>query len=667
MAKITAKKVFNPIADNELSGDKTPSLYDLSIKPGSRKKVLLIKVPYCIHPESEMYQEALSEEDAKVQEHIKKDESDTKLNSSHNQDLKEEQKKLNDVKTKTPFRPIPSLALATLSSFFEKYNSHGYKLECIDVNLLAYDNTDKNDEELKFIDTKKYVEILKNLLSKKEYDILAISAMFVMSQRWVVDAVKFSKKYKPDSKIIIGGGYPTIYPEYVIKKHDIDMAIVGEGDDTFVHAVNRLNNIEDKKFNDEFAFEGYAAKDKNGNIFYVPRKKGYIDLKKLPPASYKWLDLKNYFKKSGQKTLPLEASRGCPYGCTYCNTFISWGKAVRYKSVDSLIEEVAELQESHKPEIHFVDDNLSFDRGWTMEFLDKLVERNLKLNVSCANFHYKRLDEEILDKLFKVGVNEVKIALESGAETTNKRIHRVLDLKKAKKIIDYCRKKNKSSVTFWMVGFPGETMSELRETFTAAKEVGSSKVIFSMVMPYPGTKLYDEARKQSSLSVDDDYRSIKSIDSMIDLFLYRSSKSIVKSKEWTTETVNNLMYDANIDLNFLNSPGLKTEREREFLMMETLRVLKSIPEHIVANILVGYLFELKQDHIHNQYYYDKAKKLFKVEDHRDTFQKYLRWDSKVIKSFLNYLEKDDFNFMLDLMNDNNLKEKDKININHYYY
>ena len=44
-----------------------------------------------------------------------------------------------------------------------------------------------------------------------------------------------------------------------------------------------------------------------------------------------------------------------------------------------LRQEVAELQDSHKPEIHFVDDNLSFDRSWTMEFLDKLAEKNLKL------------------------------------------------------------------------------------------------------------------------------------------------------------------------------------------------------------------------------------------------------------------------------------------------
>jgi anaerobic magnesium-protoporphyrin IX monomethyl ester cyclase len=671
MGKIAAKKVFNPLSENKKTGKEIPSLYDETIVPGSRKRVLLIKVPYCIHPGSDMFQESFSEEDLKVQEQIQEDETSSSLNSQHTEEQKEEQKKLQDVKTKTPFRPIPSLALATLSSFFEKYNTHDYKLKCIDVNLAAYDDSEEsgseNENEIKHIDTQQYIKILENIISKESYDILAISAMFVMSQKWVDDAVKFSRKHKPDAKIMIGGGYPTIYPEYVLKKHDIDASIVGEGDDTFLHMVNRFNNIVDEEFNKQFDFEGYAAKDKNKEIFYAPRKKGFIDLKKLPAANYEWLDLENYFKKSGQKTLPLEASRGCPYGCTYCNTFISWGKSVRYKDVDSLIDEVAALQNTHNPEIHFVDDNLSFDRKWTMEFLDKLIKRNLKLNVSCANFHYKRLDEEILEKLFAVGVNEVKFALESGADSTNKRIHRVLDLKKAKRLIDFCRSKNKSSVTFWMVGFPGESIEELRETFTAARDTGSTKVIFSMVMPYPGTKLYEEATSESALSVDTKSSSVKNIDEMIDLFLYRSSKSIVKSKQWSTETINNLMYDANIDLNFINSPGLKTDYERDFLMMETLRVLKSIPEHAIANILVGYLFELKNDAIHSKYYYDQAKSIFKVQEHKDTFLKYLHWDSPVIKNFLNYIENEDFAFTTKLLNEKNVKDKNKTNINHYYY
>ena len=142
---------------------------------------------------------------------------------------------------------------------------------CIDINTLIYNYQTPNDNRDQ-IDTKLYVKIIEDTLKKESYDILAISAMFVMSQRWVSDTLKYSKKYNPNAKIIIGGGYPTIYPEYVLRKHDVDVSIVGEGDDTFLHVVNRLNNIVDEKFDKKFSFEGYAGKDSSGKIFFVPRR-----------------------------------------------------------------------------------------------------------------------------------------------------------------------------------------------------------------------------------------------------------------------------------------------------------------------------------------------------------------------------------------------------------
>ena len=260
MGKIVSdKKAFNPLAYNRISGDEAPSLLDTSVKPGSRKNILLIKVPYCIHYESSVFQEAVGPEDVKVKEHIKKDQH------TPNQ----------DIKTKSPFRPIPSLAISTLSSFFEKHKTFDYNLKCIDINLLIYDEIKPNEN----IEIKKYSKIIEDTLANENYDILAISAMFVMSQKWVDETLKFSKKYHPNAKTIIGGGYPSIYPEYVLKKHDIDISVVGEGEDSLLNAVNRLNNIVDSEFEKNFPFEGYAAKDGSGKVFSVPRKKGFIDLK----------------------------------------------------------------------------------------------------------------------------------------------------------------------------------------------------------------------------------------------------------------------------------------------------------------------------------------------------------------------------------------------------
>ena len=635
----TAAVTFNPLTDSTVKGNDVPSLLDTSIKPGSRKNILLIKVPYVIHPVSDYTadkEEKRDVEDSEVNQKIKKDE-ESPVNNSHAKDFK----------TITPFRPIPSLALATLSAFFEKYKTYDYNLKCIDINTLIYNYQTPNDNRDQ-IDTKLYVKIIEDTLKKESYDILAISAMFVMSQRWVSDTLKYSKKYNPNAKIIIGGGYPTIYPEYVLRKHDVVVSIVGEGDDTFLHVVNRLNNIVDEKFDKKFSFEGYAGKDSSGKIFFVPRKKGFIDLETLPPATYEWLDIKNYFKKSGNNVLPIEASRGCPYGCTYCNTFISWGKSVRYKNVDNLINEMSNLKLNYGAQLHFVDDNLSFNKDWTVKWLDKLAEKKLDLSVSCSNFHYRRLDEEILDKLFKIGVKEISIALETGSDSMNRKIQRRLDWERARKIVEHVRKRGKRSLVFWMVGFPGESMKELNETFRLAKEIKSTRNLFSIVMPYPGTKMWDDAKDLNALIVDDN--------SIIDLFYYRTSKGNLRSKEWTTKKINNMAYDAQIDLNFLNSPGLETDHERKFLkswLQDT--VLRYLPQHIIANILLAYFHKEDKEYEKSDHYYKKSMELFLDEDLKKTFQKYLHWDSKIIKDFLDYSRKEDAMLTSQLLASSNVK------------
>ena len=667
MAKTEAKRTFNPLANNSISGEDVPSLLDTSIKPGSRKNILLLKVPYCVHYESQIFQKAKNLGDIGkagfvFSESYNEDEPDVE-SQIKTKIRKDEYSPVDDIKTKTPFKPIPSLAIATLSSFFAKYQTYDYNLKCIDINLLIYDH--KEDHEN--IDIRKFSKIIEDTIANENYDILALSAMFVMSQKWVSETLYYSRKYHPKAKIIIGGGYPSIYPEYVLKKHDIDVSVVGEGDDTFLNVVNRLNNVVDKKFEKDYPLEGYAAKDPSGKVFFVPRKKGFIDLNCLPPASYNWLDVNKYFKKSGTNTLPMEASRGCPYGCTYCHTDITWGRKVRYKSVDNLIKEIEHLNKNFKPQFHFIDDNMSFDREWVIEFLDKLAEKKLNLfHVSASNFHYRRLDEEILDKLFKVGVESISIALESGSEVINKRIHRVLDWERAKRIVNHVRKKQKAAVCFWMVGFPGETMSQLKETFKKAKEIRSTKALFSKVTPYPGTKLWETAKELDALTTDDRH-SLEDPESMIDLFLYKSSKGIVKSDEWTTETVNNMLYEANIDLNFLNSPGLETENERNFLMTQSQNLLKSIPEHIIANIMLGYLYQLKNDNEKCEFYYKIAKKLFKDDSARTTFQKYLHWDNKVIKHFVEYFEREDSNLLENILSINKADKNFKTHIHEYYY
>ena len=86
-----------------------------------------------------------------------------------------------------------------------------------------------------------------------------------------------------------------------------------------------------------------------------------------------------------------------------------------------------------------------------------------------------------------------------------------------------------------------------------------------------------------------------------------------------------MVYDANIDLNFINSPGLKTEHERNFLLEHTKSVVRFLPQHIIGHITLGYLHKKNEDYEKANYYYKKSKELFANKKLRDTFQKYLHF------------------------------------------
>ena len=71
------------------------------------------------------------------------------------------------------------------------------------------------------------MKLLTNYIKNNEYDVLALSAMFVFTTKWVDTAVKLSRKHHPKAKIVIGGGYPTLFPERCLKENGVDDVVIG--------------------------------------------------------------------------------------------------------------------------------------------------------------------------------------------------------------------------------------------------------------------------------------------------------------------------------------------------------------------------------------------------------------------------------------------------------
>lgn len=534
-----------------------------------------------------------------------------------------------DFRTKSSFRPVPSLALAALCGFIDSYKTLDYKLKAVDLNIEAYVNPGEP------IEKKAYPKLLHDAIKNSDYDVLCLSAMFVFNVKWVEEAVGLSKRYHPGAKIILGGGYPTLFPERCLEKHEVDYVVIGEGESTLLHILNKMNNHKDAEFEGRFPFFGYGERGGGGQRTIKTRPHDeYMDLKYLPSPAWSYLNVEKYFKNSGDLYLPVEATRGCPFRCSFCSTYLSWGFRVRYKPVENIMKEMVETKRRYNVEsLHFVDDNLTFSKEWIMDFLGRVITARLPVKLTASNFSVKCLDAEIVDMLVRAGFYNFGIAVETGCAEIQKKTGKNLDFAHIRKMVDIIMAHENVHLHInWMVGFPGESVKQIGETFDLARELGAHSNQFLSVLPYPKTRLFEEARREGLLVFDDE-----------DLEKFDNRKcDYLRSGEWNHDMLQDMIYDINIELNFLRNTLMKTAEGRKQLRAYLEGIVRILPEHVIANIMVGYLYGAEDGRLREKYY-RTAGKLLKKPQLRKAFKRYLSWNDNAIKDFNEFTKNEDAN------------------------
>jgi anaerobic magnesium-protoporphyrin IX monomethyl ester cyclase len=545
------------------------------------KSILLFKVPHCIHPD------AVPEND--------------------------------NFRLKHTFRPIPSFALAALCAFLEKHNTFGYEIKAVDVNIEAYKKPGVP------IEINEYPLLIEECIKKSRYDVLAISVMFVFNVKWLESLVSLSRLYHPAAKIIVGGGYPTIFPKDCLQQFDVDHVVIGEGEASFVHILNRYNDHHDTAFENKFPFDGYGEKKKSGEINIVPLKT-YLHMEDIPVPAWDYLNVDKYFKNSGDRILAIEAVRGCPYRCTYCNTQLTWGHQLRYKKVDSLIEEMIQLNGKYRALLHFIDDNRSVNRDWMMDFLSKAIENNIPMDPTPSSFHVNHLDAEMIEFLKKGGIKTVGIGVETGSQEMQKRCEKNLNLDRVREVVAWIKSKGLRVHINYMFGFPHETLDQIDQTLDLARELNAHSNQFLLVVPYPGTAIYEEAKKDGLFRFED---------IELDNFEPRRFK-FLKSDEWTYAQLEEKIYDVNIELNFLDNPSLEDGEWQDMFLDYLENLGLRIPGHVIAHIVAGYIHKKKGNFRHSENHFRKAVKDLGKKEFSETFAGYLTWDYPAIRDFNQY-------------------------------
>jgi len=309
---------------------------------------------------------------------------------------------------------------------------------------------------------------------------------------------RICKEINPQIKIVFGGHHPTILPEEMLSHHDVDFVVRGEGEKTFYELLQAMESRQ-KQYNN---IAGLSFR-KGDALVHNDDRPLIKDLNTIPaPARDLIWDVETY--TPGQLST-LMTSRGCPYDCGFCAAKNIWRRRVRFRSMDSILDEIGELRDRYGlKDIRFYDDSFTVRRSHIEQLCHSLIEKQMDITWSCLT-RVDIISDDLIALMKKAGCTKVEIGVESGNKRVLALIGKGATIEEVSAAAQ-CLSRNKISWSaFFMFGFPTETEEEALDTLRFMKELKPNWAHISIFTPYPGTDLYDLALKTGMITESFDH------------------------------------------------------------------------------------------------------------------------------------------------------------------
>jgi radical SAM superfamily enzyme YgiQ (UPF0313 family) len=291
-----------------------------------------------------------------------------------------------------------------------------------------------------------------------------------------------------DVVLICGGPHASLATEHTLSTGAIDYVVAGEGERPLLRLAKALLSGKRRKVHPESIPGVYAlVSDK---VVGIPNS-DLLDLTAIPEPDFSVLPLARYF--AVRRRLYLHTSRGCAFNCIYCSVPACWGKKVREIPSERLVGHLESVAKRHSAkEVQIVDDNFSHKNGKLIRtFCTAMLARKLSIRWKCQA-RSDQLSQDLVALMAEAGCFEVDLGIESGNKEIQKYIRKNIDLDRTPDIVEHLNKAGIVCKAFFMLGFPGESLSQMTDTINyaiALKDRGLKDVAFFPVMPFPGTEI----------------------------------------------------------------------------------------------------------------------------------------------------------------------------------
>jgi radical SAM superfamily enzyme YgiQ (UPF0313 family) len=373
---------------------------------------------------------------------------------------------------------VPPMGLMYLVSTLRKWSNNNWEIKILDERFPEIGFRGIKEEIIKF-----------------KPDIIGLSTLTYES----VHMHKIAEMIKDlirDCKVILGGPHATVFYKNILKDKNIDYVVIGEGEHTFRELVDSLR--EGKNPND---IKGIAFINEGRLILNEPQE--YIsNLDDIPFPAWDLIDIKAYSRSKNMNLflsekyyMPIFTSRACPFRCIYCHQI--FGKGFKARSPENVISEILTLYNNHGVrEFHIYDDIFNFDKRRAKRICDLIIENKIKIKIAFPNgLRGDIMDRELIYKLKKAGTYRITYAIETASPRLQKMLKKNINLRKIKEVIAQTDRAKIMTHGFFMLGFPTETKEEMLQTIRFAKKSKLISASFFQVVPFPGTELYDIAKR----------------------------------------------------------------------------------------------------------------------------------------------------------------------------
>lgn len=326
-------------------------------------------------------------------------------------------------------------------------------------------------------------------------DVFGLSC-YTANRRGVFLVASLIKQHHPNSHVVIGGPHATALARPILQRIPaIDSVVIGEGEFTFRELMDRLG--AGRELNGVLGL----AHRVNGGVVVEPPRERIRDLDALvSPHQY-------------YRTHLMMTSRGCPGQCTFCAKSTTWGKLVRFHSVDYVLSSIGcALDRLASPMLQIKDDTFTVDRKRVMALCDGIMQRGLRFRWSCDS-RADALDEPVVRRMRLAGCERISLGVESGSPEILRNIKKGVSLDRVFSVTELCKRFGLQVRYFMMLGNRGETAETVRQSLQFVHRAQPHQALFSCLSIYPGTSDFRLLRERGwvdeSVYFEGDFQELK--------------------------------------------------------------------------------------------------------------------------------------------------------------